>query len=72
MMRALQDAVGAATAQRQYTAALGALRAAATGGRILRSRMVMDENPHLRVNRLHLPAQLQALSGRGDLSRLPG
>jgi len=35
--------------------------------------MVMDENPHLRANRLSLLAQLQALfGGVADLSRLPG
>ena len=73
-MRALQDAVGAATAQRQYTAALGRLaqlRPAVDA--FFDQVMVMDENPHLRANRLLLLAQLQALfGGVADLSRLPG
>ena len=73
-MRALHEPVAAATAQRQYTAALGRLsqlRPAVDA--FFDQVMVMDENPHLRSNRLHLLAQLQALfGGVADLSRLPG
>jgi glycyl-tRNA synthetase beta chain len=73
-MRGLKDAVAAATAERQYTAALGRLaqlRPAVDA--FFDSVMVMDENPHLRANRLSLLAQLQALfGGVADLSRLPG
>jgi len=73
-MRALADAVAAATAERQYTAALGRLaqlRPAVDA--FFDQVMVMDENPQLRVNRLALLARLQALfSGVADLSRLPG
>jgi glycyl-tRNA synthetase beta chain len=73
-MRALKDAVAAATAERQYTAALGRLaqlRPAVDA--FFDSVMVMDENPQLRANRLSLLAQLQALfGGVADLSRLPG
>jgi glycyl-tRNA synthetase beta chain len=73
-MRALKDAVAAATAQRQYTAALGRLaqlRPAVDA--FFDAVMVMDENPQLRQNRLSLLAQLQALfGGVADLSRLPG
>jgi len=73
-MRALQDAVAAATAERQYTAALGRLsqlRPAVDA--FFDAVMVMDENPQLRANRLGLLAQLQGLfGGVADLSRLPG
>ena len=73
-MRALADAVAAATAERQYTAALGRLaqlRPAVDA--FFDQVMVMDENPQLRANRLALLARLQALfSGVADLSRLPG
>ncbi len=73
-MRALRDAVDAATAQRQYTAALGRLaqlRPAVDA--FFDQVMVMDENPLLRANRLGLLAQLQSLfAGVADLSRLPG
>ena len=73
-MRALRAAVDAATAQRQYTAALGRLaqlRPAVDA--FFDEVMVMDENPQLRANRLGLLAQLQALfAGVADLSRLPG
>jgi glycyl-tRNA synthetase beta chain len=73
-MRALRDGVAAATAERQYTAALGRLsqlRPAVDA--FFDQVMVMDENPQLRSNRLNLLAQLQALfGGVADLSRLPG
>ena len=73
-MRALRDAVAAATAQRQYTAALGRLaqlRPAVDA--FFDEVMVMDEDPQLRANRLGLLAQLQSLfAGVADLSRLPG
>lgn len=73
-MRALQDAVASATAERQYTAALGRLsqlRPAVDA--FFDAVMVMDENPQLRANRLSLLAQLAGLfGGVADLSRLPG
>lgn len=73
-MHALRDAVAAATAERQYTAALGhlaQLRPAVDA--FFDQVMVMDENAQLRVNRLSLLAQLQGLfGGIADLSRLPG
>ena len=73
-MRAQRDVVAAATAQRQYTAALGRLaqlRPAVDA--FFDEVMVMDENPLLRANRLGLLAQLQSLfAGVADLSRLPG
>jgi len=73
-MRALKDAVASATAQRQYTAALGRLaqlRPAVDA--FFDQVMVMDENPQLRANRLGLLVQLRALfGGVADLSRLPG
>lgn len=73
-MRALQEGVAAATAERQYTAALGRLsqlRPAVDA--FFDQVMVMDEDPQLRSNRLNLLAQLQALfGGVADLSRLPG
>jgi len=73
-MRALKDQVGSATAERQYTAALGRLaqlRPAVDA--FFDQVMVMDENPQLRANRLSLLAQLQGLfGGVADLSRLPG
>ena len=63
-----------ATAERQYTAALGRLsqlRPAVDA--FFDAVMVMDENPQLRANRLGLLAQLQGLfGGVADLSRLPG
>ncbi len=73
-MRAMRDAVAAATAERQYTAAFGRLaqlRPAVDA--FFDQVMVMDENPQLRANRLNLLAELQALFARiADLSRLPG
>jgi glycyl-tRNA synthetase beta chain len=73
-MRALRDAVSAATAQREYAAALGRLaqlRPAVDA--FFDQVMVMDEDPALRANRLSLLAQLQGLfAGVADLSRLPG
>ncbi len=73
-MRALREQVAAATAERQYTAALGRLsqlRPAVDA--FFDQVMVMDEDPQLRSNRLNLLAQLQALfGGVADLSRLPG
>jgi glycyl-tRNA synthetase beta chain len=73
-MRALRDAVSAATAQREYAAALGRLaqlRPAVDA--FFDQVMVMDEDAALRANRLSLLAQLQGLfAGVADLSRLPG
>jgi glycyl-tRNA synthetase beta chain len=73
-MRALRDAVAAATARREYAGALGQLaqlRPAVDA--FFDQVMVMDENPQLRANRLSLLAQLQGLfAGVADLSRLPG
>jgi glycyl-tRNA synthetase beta chain len=73
-MRAIADAVAAATAQHQYAAALGhlaQLRPAVDA--FFDEVMVMDENPQLRANRLGLLARLQGLfAGVADLSRLPG
>ena len=73
-MRALRDAVAAATAQHEYAGALGRLaqlRPAVDA--FFDQVLVMDENPQLRANRLSLLAQLQGLfAGVADLSRLPG
>jgi glycyl-tRNA synthetase beta chain len=73
-MRGLRDSVAAATAQREYTGALGhlaQLRPAVDA--FFDQVLVMDENPQLRANRLSLLAQLQGLfTGVADLSRLPG
>jgi glycyl-tRNA synthetase beta chain len=73
-MRALRAAVDEATAQRQYTAALGRLaqlRPAVDA--FFDEVMVMDEDPQLRANRLGLLSQLRSLfAGVADLSRLPG
>jgi glycyl-tRNA synthetase beta chain len=73
-MRALRDAVAAATARREYAGALGQLaqlRPAVDA--FFDQVLVMDENPQLRANRLSLLAQLQGLfAGVADLSRLPG
>jgi glycyl-tRNA synthetase beta chain len=73
-IRALRDAVAAATAQHEYAGALGRLaqlRPAVDA--FFDQVMVMDENPQLRANRLSLLAQLQGLfAGVADLSRLPG
>lgn len=73
-MHGLRDSVAAATAQREYTGALGRLaqlRPAVDA--FFDEVMVMDENPQLRANRLSLLAQLQSLfAGVADLSRLPG
>jgi glycyl-tRNA synthetase beta chain len=73
-MRSLRAAVAAATAQHEYTNALGRLaqlRPAVDA--FFDQVMVMDENPQLRANRLSLLAQLQGLfAGVADLSRLPG
>jgi glycyl-tRNA synthetase beta chain len=73
-MRALRATVDAATAQRQYTAALGRLAQLRPAlDAFFDEVMVMDENPQLRANRLGLLAQLQGLfAGVADLSRLPG
>ena len=73
-MRGLRDAVGADTARRQYTAALGRLALLRPAVDTFFDKvMVMDENPQLRANRLSLLAQLQGLfTGIADLSRLPG
>jgi glycyl-tRNA synthetase beta chain len=73
-MRGLREAVGAATARREYARALGQLaqlRPAVDA--FFDQVMVMDENLQLRANRLSLLAQLQGLfAGVADLSRLPG
>ena len=73
-MHGLRDSVAAATAQREYTGALGRLaqlRPAVDA--FFDQVLVMDENPQLRANRLSLLAQLQGLfAGVADLSRLPG
>jgi glycyl-tRNA synthetase beta chain len=70
----LRASVADATAQREYTGALGRLaqlRPAVDA--FFDSVLVMDENPQLRANRLSLLAQLQGLfAGVADLSRLPG
>ena len=73
-MRGLRDAVGADTARRQYTAALGRLALLRPAVDTFFDKvLVMDENPQLRANRLSLLAQLQGLfGGIADLSRLPG
>jgi len=73
-MRALRDAVSAATAQREYGNALGRLaqlRPAVDA--FFDSVLVMDDDPKLRANRLALLAQMHGLfAGVADLSRLPG
>ncbi|HEY0767749.1 MAG TPA: glycine--tRNA ligase subunit beta [Steroidobacteraceae bacterium] len=73
-MRALRDAVAAATAQHEYAGALGRLaqlRPAVDA--FFDQVMVMDEDLQLRANRLSLLAQLRGLfAGVADLSRLPG
>jgi glycyl-tRNA synthetase beta chain len=73
-MRALAKTVASATAQREYTAALGhlaQLRAAVDA--FFDQVMVMDPDEKLRANRLALLAQLGGLfAGIADLSRLPG
>lgn len=73
-MRALGDAVSAATARREYTAALGQLaqlRPAVDG--FFDEVMVNAEDPKLRANRLSLLSGLRGLfGGIADLSRLPG
>jgi glycyl-tRNA synthetase beta chain len=73
-MLALKDSVAAATAERQYTAALGRLaQLRPVVDAFFDQVMVMDQDPLLRANRLGLLAQLQGLfSGVADLSRLPG
>ena len=73
-MRGLRDAVSAATARREYTAALGQLaqlRPAVDG--FFDEVMVNAEDAQLRANRLSLLSQLRGLfGGVADLSRLPG
>jgi glycyl-tRNA synthetase beta chain len=73
-MRALRENVAAATARREYAAALGQLaqlRPAVDG--FFDSVMVNAEDPKLRANRLALLANLRDLfGGVADLSRLPG
>jgi glycyl-tRNA synthetase beta chain len=73
-MRGLRDAVSAATARREYTAALGQLaqlRPAVDG--FFDEVMVNAEDLQLRANRLSLLSQLRGLfGGVADLSRLPG
>jgi glycyl-tRNA synthetase beta chain len=73
-LRAQLDAVNSATAQRQYTAALGHLaQLRPMVDAFFDQVMVMDEDPEVRGNRLALLAQLKQLfSGVADLSRLPG
>ena len=73
-MRGLRDAVAAATARREYTAALGQLaqlRPAVDG--FFDEVMVNADDPKLRANRLSLLSGLRGLfGGVADLSRLPG
>jgi len=73
-MRGLRDSVSAATARREYTAALGQLaqlRPAVDG--FFDEVMVNAEDPKLRANRLSLLSGLRGLfGGVADLSRLPG
>ena len=73
-MRGLRDAVSAATARREYTAALGQLaqlRPAVDG--FFDEVMVNADDPKLRANRLSLLSGLRGLfGGVADLSRLPG
>ena len=73
-VRGLRESVGAATARREYTAALGQLaqlRPAVDG--FFDQVMVNAEDPKLRANRLALLAGLRELfGGVADLSRLPG
>ena len=73
-MRGLREAVAAATARREYTAALGQLaqlRPAVDG--FFDEVMVNAEDPKLRANRLSLLSGLRGLfGGVADLSRLPG
>jgi glycyl-tRNA synthetase beta chain len=73
-MRNLRDSVSAATARREYTAALGQLaqlRPAVDG--FFDEVMVNAEDPKLRANRLSLLSGLRGLfGGVADLSRLPG
>jgi glycyl-tRNA synthetase beta chain len=73
-MRGLREAVSAATARREYTAALGQLaqlRPAVDG--FFDEVMVNAEDPKLRANRLSLLSGLRGLfGGVADLSRLPG
>ena len=73
-IRNLRDTVSAATARREYTAALGQLaqlRPAVDG--FFDEVMVNAEDPKLRANRLALLSGLRALfGGVADLSRLPG
>jgi glycyl-tRNA synthetase beta chain len=73
-VRGLRESVSAATARREYTAALGQLaqlRPAVDG--FFDQVMVNVEDPKLRANRLALLAGLRGLfGGVADLSRLPG
>jgi glycyl-tRNA synthetase beta chain len=73
-MRGLRDAVSAATARREYTAALGQLaqlRPAVDA--FFDEVMVNAEDLKLRANRLGLLSALRGLfGGIADLSRLPG
>ncbi|HEU4623550.1 MAG TPA: glycine--tRNA ligase subunit beta [Steroidobacteraceae bacterium] len=73
-VRGLRESVSAATARREYTAALGQLaqlRPAVDG--FFDQVMVNAEDPKLRANRLALLAGLRGLfGGVADLSRLPG
>ena len=73
-IRNVRDSVSAATARREYTAALGQLaqlRPAVDG--FFDEVMVNAEDPKLRANRLALLSGLRGLfGGIADLSRLPG
>ena len=73
-LRERRDGVSAATARKDYAAALALLaqlRPAVDA--FFDQVMVMDENPRLRANRLALLAQMRELfAGIADLSRLPG
>lgn len=73
-LRAQQDVVRTATAQREYSAALGQLAQLRTViDTFFDQVMVMHEDSAVRANRLALLAQLKQLfGGIADLSRLPG
>ena len=73
-MRSQKDAIGAATAQHEYSAAFGHLaQLRPVVDSFFDQVLVMVEDPAMRGNRLALLAQLRALfGGIADLSRLPG
>jgi len=73
-LRAQKDIVRNATAQREYSAALGHLaQLRAVVDSFFDQVMVMADDPAVRNNRLALLAELARLfGGIADLSRLPG